>query len=295
MSDALQTAIQDVADSLFDTMNALLPPVVKGRVGEARLAEAMRYAALSKGKRLRPFLLVSSASLFGVCGQAALQAAAAIEFIHTYSLVHDDLPCMDDDDMRRGKPSCHKQFDEATAILAGDGLLALAFEIMADDSTHADSGVRAELVRTVAEAAGPRGLVGGQMMDLMSENKALSTEEITRLQRMKTGALFVTSCEAGAILGKAPRQLRHALRGYANNIGLAFQIRDDLLDARDDNKGRIDKSANKATLVESLGMEKARMQSRMLCEQAIAHLDVFEAKRTALLKDLAMFMVERKN
>ena len=272
----LQEALQEVSDLLYDKMHSLLPPVVKGRFGESRLAEAMRYSALSRGKRLRPFLLVTSASLFGVGRSSALQAAAAIEFIHTYSLIHDDLPCMDDDDMRRGKPSCHIEFDEATAILAGDSLLTIAFEIIADPSTHADSKVRTEPVQQIARAAGTRGLAGGQMMDLVAEDRDLSTEEITRLQRMKTGALFEISCEAGAILGKAPMQLRNALRGYANNIGLAFQIRDDLLDTKDDDIERIDKSFGKATLVGALGVGKARRQGEMRCEQAIAHPEVFD-------------------
>lgn len=292
----LQDALQEVSDLLYDKMHSLLPPVVQGRIGESRLAEAMRYSALSRGKRLRPFLLVASAELFGVGRSAALQAAAAIEFIHTYSLIHDDLPCMDDDDMRRGKPSCHKAFDESTAILAGDALQALAFEILADSSTHADTKVRVDLIQEVAKASGARGLVGGQIMDLMSEDKdvKLNTEEVTRLQRMKTGALFVTSCEAGAILGKAPIQLRNALRGYANNIGLAFQIRDDLLDAKDEDIERINKSSGKATLVSALGADKARMQAQMLCEQAVSHLEVFD-KRACLLKELANFIVKRKH
>lgn len=290
---ALNDALDEISELLYDTMHSLLPPVVKGRIGESRLAEAMRYSALSRGKRLRPFLLVTSASLFGVSKTAALQAAAAVEFIHTYSLIHDDLPCMDDDDVRRGKPSCHVQFDEATAVLAGDALLAQAFEILADPSTHADSKVRSELVLQFARAAGAKGLCGGQMMDLVSEDKELNMEEITRLQRLKTGALFVISCEAGAILGKAPMPLRNALRGYASNIGLAFQIRDDLLDARQDNESREFKSEDRATLVEALGMEKARTHAVMLCDQAKSHLEVFD-KRAALLNDLADFIVKRK-
>ncbi|NDF12729.1 MAG: polyprenyl synthetase family protein [Proteobacteria bacterium] len=292
----LNTALEKTAEELQQKMDVMLPRVLPQRVGESRLAEAMRYAALGEGKRLRPFLVVTSASLFGVSKPGALQAAAAIEFIHSYSLIHDDLPAIDDDDERRGKPSAHKQFDEATAILAGDALLTYAFEILADPTTHADAFVRAELVLAVAKAAGPRGMVGGQMMDIASDTQKLSLEETTRLQRLKTGALFAISCEAGAILGKATPPLRNALRGYANDIGLAFQITDDILDAESEGKKgtkRKNKSAEKATFVSALGMDKAKRQAKMLCEQAVSHLDNFD-KRASLLRELALFIINRK-
>lgn len=291
----LQEVLQETADLLYEKMDDLLPDPEEEV--QSRLFQAMRYSSLAHGKRLRPFLTVASASLFGVSKSSSLQAAAAIEFIHAYSLIHDDLPAMDDDDVRRGQPSCHIQYDEATAILAGDALLTYAFEIIADESTHRDSGVRAELVSCMAKAAGAKGMVGGQMMDLRAPHKDFNVAEITRLQRMKTGALFSISCEAGAILGKAPRNLRNNLKGYANDLGLAFQITDDLLDAegtrektgKDVNK---DHAAGKATLVSAMGIEKAREQAIILGRQAKMHLEAFD-KRADLLRELADFVIER--
>lgn len=303
MEKVLKDALDDAADLLHQQMDDLLPKANKGRVGEGRLAEAMRYSSLSGGKRLRPFLVITSASLFGVSKRTALQVAAAVEFIHAYSLIHDDLPALDNDDMRRGQPSCHKKFDEATAILAGDALLTFAFEIVSHPATHSDSMVRAELVYALSQASGIRGMIGGQMIDLISERKNLSIEEITRLQRMKTGALFAVSCEAGAILGKAPRNLRNSLRGYAHDIGLAFQITDDLLDAEMD-KGakkekrknkRQNKSSGKGTYVSAMGVEKARQQAKILSNQAMMHLNVFGHRpEVDILKELARYMVERE-
>lgn len=288
----LKQALDENAAFINETMDRLLPDD-NGRVGE-RLARAMRYSVLTPGKRLRPFLVMMSASLFGVSKVAAAQTAAAIEFIHAYSLIHDDLPAMDDDDMRRGKPSCHVQFDEAAAILAGDALQSLAFEVLSHPTTHPDSAVRAELVLAVSKAIGTQGMVGGQMIDLISEERDLNIEEITRLQRMKTGALFAVSCEAGAILGKAARNLHNALRGYAHDIGLAFQITDDLLDATSSGKQRQNKSEEKGTYIQVLGVEKARKQAEILKEQAISHLAPFE-KRADILRLLARFMVEREH
>jgi farnesyl diphosphate synthase len=267
--------------------------------GEWIVMEAMRYSALSGGKRLRPFLTVTCAGLFGVSGSSALLTASAIEFIHTYSLVHDDLPAMDDDDLRRGKPSCHVKYGEAVAILAGDALQALAFQILAGNDVHADPTVRCELVRTVARAAGASGLVGGQMLDLAAEKKRLSVNEIIRLQRLKTGEMFAVSCEAGAILGKAPAMLRNALRRYAHDIGLAFQITDDLLDAEGTREEagkevRKDDARGKATLVQALGIERAREQAIILAEQAAAHLEVFDYKKARHLHALAKFVVNRR-
>lgn len=291
----LDKVLQDISDSLYEKMDALLPEPENAR--EARLYEAMRYSALSEGKRLRPFLTVTTANLFGVSKSSALQLAAAIEFIHTYSLIHDDLPAMDDDDYRRGKLSCHKKFDEATAILAGDALLTLAFEVLADRSTHSSSNIRCELISCVGKASGARGMVGGQMVDLESDNKEMSINEIIHLQRLKTGALFAVSCEGGAILGNAADNLRKILRGYAHDIGLVFQITDDLLDANaNDNKssGRIDKSSGKATFVSAIGHDKAKEQARILSEQATRHLHVF-GKKADLLRDLAQYIVTRKS
>jgi farnesyl diphosphate synthase len=266
---------------------------------EGIVMEAMRYSALSGGKRLRPFLTVTCASVFGVSQSASLLAASAIEFIHTYSLVHDDLPAMDDDDLRRGKPSCHIKYGEAVAILAGDALQALAFQILAENAVHADPSVRCDLVKTVARAAGTSGLVGGQMLDLAAEKKQLSVDEVVRLQRLKTGEMFAVSCEVGAILGKAPAMLRGALRRYAHDIGLAFQITDDLLDvegtrAETGKNVRKDEARGKATLVQSMGVERAREQAEILARQAISHLEVFEAKKTSHLRALAEFVVSRR-
>ena len=265
---------------------------------EARVFDAMRYAALAPGKRLRPFLVLASSRLFGVSERGALQVAAAIELVHCYSLVHDDLPAMDDSDLRRVRPTCHKAFDEATAVLAGDGLLTLAFEVLAHPDTHGDPTVRCELVRALAQAAGSSGMVGGQMIDLIAENRSLDIGAITRLQRLKTGALIAFACEAGAILAKASTEVRLALRGYAHDLGLAFQIADDLLDV-EGSAGQTGKpvgqdvAAGKATFVSILGVERARDQAELLVRQAVAHLDLFE-ERADLLRQAARFVIERR-
>ena len=267
---------------------------------EARVFEAMRYSALAPGKRLRPFLVLASAQLFSVQQRSALQVAAAVELIHAYSLVHDDLPAMDNSDLRRGRPTCHKQFDEATAVLAGDALLTFAFEVLAQEDTHGDPAVRCELVSSLAIAAGGNGMVGGQMFDLLAEkDPTLGLVAITRLQRLKTGALIAFACEAGAILGKAAPEMRRALRGYAHDLGLAFQIADDLLDvegsAADIGKPvGSDAAAGKATFVSILGVERARAQAELLVRQAVAHLDLFE-KKADLLRQAAQFVIDRRS
>jgi len=318
MTANLQNALASVSEKLDAVMNDLLPSpfalstkvisfnsrqeeteVAPAPSGEAKVMEAMRYSALGGGKRLRPFLTVESAKLFGVNPDAAMMTAAAMEFVHVYSLIHDDLPAMDNDDFRRGKPSNHKQFGEAAAILAGDALLTYAFEVLANPKVHADANVRCELIRSVARAAGVRGMVGGQMMDLDAEHKELSVEEVIRLQRLKTGEMFAVSCEAGAILGKAPEQLRARLQRYAHDIGLAFQITDDLLDVEgtrtETGKGtQKDAAAGKATLVSALGVERAREQANTLAAQALDHLSAFDERATAL-RELAKFVVTRKN
>ena len=265
---------------------------------EARVYEAMRYSALAPGKRLRPLLVLAGSRLFGVARRSALQVAAAIEMVHAYSLIHDDLPAMDNSDLRRGRPTCHKQFGEATAVLAGDGLLTMAFEALAHPDTHGDPAVRCELVAALAAAAGPTGMVGGQMIDLIAEKQPLDIGAITRLQRMKTGALIAFSCEAGAILAKAAHELRTALRGYAHDLGLAFQIADDLLDvegsaAETGKPVGADAAAGKATFVSILGVERARAQAELLVGQAVAHLDLFE-NRAELLRQVARFVVNRR-
>jgi farnesyl diphosphate synthase len=317
LPDNLQDAMKHVSELLEDRMGQLLrgaenddstvismtklaavvPETDRVR-GEETVLEAMRYSTLSGGKRLRPFLTVSSAGLFGVGMDAAIEAATAIEFIHTYSLIHDDLPAMDNDDLRRGKPTCHKVYGDAAAILAGDGLQAYAFQILANHKTHADPAVRCELIAAFAQAAGCWGMVGGQMMDLEAEHKQLSVDEIIRLQRLKTGELFAVSCESGAILGKAPAMMRKLLRAYAHDMGLAFQITDDLLDVEGTRtaagKGvRKDKIKGKATLVAGMGVERARDHAQLLIKQAISHLDVFD-KKADCLRHLAEFVIARK-
>lgn len=318
MSNNLQNALADTSEKLDAVMNDLLPSplALSTKVisfnsreeetesaapasGEAKVMEAMRYSALGGGKRLRPFLTVQTAKLFGVNPDAAIMTAAAIEFVHVYSLIHDDLPAMDNDDFRRGKPSNHKQFGEAAAILAGDALLTYAFEVLANQKVHADAAVRCELIRSVARAAGVRGMVGGQMMDLDAEHKELTVEEVIRLQRLKTGEMFAVSCEAGAILGKAPEQLRARLQRYAHDIGLAFQITDDLLDVESTQSEtgktvRKDKTQGKATLVSMLGIDRAREQANTLAAQALNHLSAFDERADAL-RELAKFVVNRKN
>ncbi|MCP5371577.1 MAG: polyprenyl synthetase family protein [Hyphomicrobiales bacterium] len=265
---------------------------------EVRVIEAMRYSLLGGGKRVRPFLVKHSADLFGVSVRASLRAAAAVEMVHCYSLIHDDLPAMDDDELRRGRATCHVEYDEATAILAGDALLTKAFEVLAGDETHSDPRVRADLVLALAKAAGAEGMVGGQMLDLVAEHNDLTMPEITRLQRMKTGALIAVCCEIGALLGKAAESQHLALNAYAHDLGLAFQIVDDLLDVEGDAAvvGKAtgkDAAAGKATFVSLLGADRARAQARMLVDQAVEHLAIF-AEKADPLKNLALFVFERR-
>jgi farnesyl diphosphate synthase len=291
-----EAALQETALAVEQVLDQIL---TLEDTAEARLFNAMRYATLGGGKRFRPFLTRQCARLFGVDSSNALRAGAAIELIHCYSLVHDDLPAMDDDDLRRGKPTVHKKFDDATAILAGDALLTLAFEVIADPSTHEMASVRTELVTGLAKASGGHGMVGGQMIDLAAETTALNIGGITRLQQLKTGAMIAFSCEAGAILGRASIQARDALRGYAHDLGLAFQIADDLLDVEGtmEETGKAvgkDEAAGKATFVSILGAERARAQAHLLADQAIEHLLVFD-ETADHLRAAARFVVDRKN
>lgn len=295
MTDLTQ-ALSDAAAEVERFLDQIL---AVAEAPEHRLLEAMRYATLGGGKRLRPFLVMQSANLFGVAEIAALRTGAALELIHCYSLVHDDLPAMDDDDLRRGKPTVHKQFDEATAILVGDALQPLAFEVLAHPETHSNAQVRIELVGELARAAGAHGMVGGQMIDLQAESEEFDIGQITRLQRLKTGELIAFACEAGAILGRAPSNSREALRGYAHDLGLAFQIADDLLDVEGDAEevGKAvnkDEDAGKATFVSILGAERARSQANHLADQAISHLAIFNEKAD-LLRQAARFVVERRS
>jgi farnesyl diphosphate synthase len=293
--ESFEQSLATVGRQLNEELDRLLP-LSEGP--ERRLQEAMRYSSLDGGKRLRPFLVLQSAQLFNCTPSGALQVAAAIEMVHCYSLVHDDLPAMDDDDLRRGRPTCHKAFDEATAILAGDALLTKAFEILANIHTHSDPNVRCELISELALAAGDRGMVGGQMFDLMAGDLDLDVAAVTHLQTLKTGRLISFSTQAGAILGKAPWQQRQALKAYAHDLGLAFQIADDLLDVEGDvaavGKGvGKDAEAGKGTFVSLLGVERARTQADMLWRQAVQHLDCFD-ERADQLRQAAQFVVERK-
>ena len=286
LGNALAAIARDI-DAMFD---ALLP-------AEGRLGEAMRYAAIGGGKRIRPLLLTATAAMHGADRSHALRAAAAIEAIHAYSLVHDDLPCMDDDAMRHGKPSTHKAFGEAVAVLAGDGLQAFAFEVLADPATSGDPFVRAELVQVLAGASGASGMVGGQMLDIEGEGRALDVPAITRMQQLKTGAVLSAAVEMGAVIGKVPPEGRVHLKGYARAIGLAFQIADDLLDhSGDEAKAgkalRKDAAAGKKTFVALVGEGRAREQAQMLVDQAIAHLGSY-GQEADLLRALARYIVER--
>jgi farnesyl diphosphate synthase len=280
-------------DSFFATL--LAPP------GDSRerLYEAMRHAAIGGGKRLRPLLTIGASRLFAIDRSRALRVGCAIEAIHVYSLIHDDLPCMDDADLRRGKATVHKAFGEAAAVLAGDSLHALAFEILGDPETHEDPWVRSDLVFELARAAGPSGMAGGQMMDLAAEGQQLDLAAITRLQQLKTGALIEYAVEAACIMAKLPIEARTPYRGYARNIGLAFQIADDLIDHSGDQAaagkptGR-DADAGKATFVSLLGEERARQQAGFLVRQAIEHLSG-HGSEADLLRAIARFAIERNH
>ena len=283
--------IAEEVDAMFD---ALLPVPSDAR---ARLIEAMRYAAIGGGKRLRPLLLASVAEMYGVQRNAAIRAGVAIEAIHVYSLIHDDLPCMDDDAMRHGKPTLHLAYDEATAVLAGDSLHAFAFEVLADPATSADPFTRIELVQTLGHASGAQGMAGGQMMDLVAENSDFDLQTVTRLQQLKTGALLGAAVEMGAVLGRVSPEGRTHLRGYARDIGLAFQIVDDLIDHEGDAEvaGKAvgkDAEAGKQTFVSLLGADRAREQARMLVEQAVEHLGQ-HGREADLLRAVAHYIVER--
>lgn len=294
-SISLQEQMTETVEALNKTIGRLLPET---DLPEAPLFEAMRYGTLNGGKRLRPFLVIQCAKLFNVDPKRSRRVAAAVEFVHCYSLIHDDLPAMDNADLRRGKPSTHKAFDEATAILAGDALLTKAFEVLADPDTHEDPRVRIELVTCLAEAAGGHGLCGGQMLDLIGERSSFDLGTISRLQRMKTGKLMSFACEAGAILGKAGEPQKKALLNYANDLGLAFQVTDDILDVESNvtvlgkDTGK-DNQAGKATFVSTMGKEQARARAEMLAAQAKRHLAIFEG-RAEMLVDLADYVLKRR-
>ncbi len=291
----LASALDRAAKEVEQTLERVLP---KPHGLHSRIHEAMRYATFAGGKRLRPFLVLECAGLFDVFGEPANRAAAAIEVLHTYSLVHDDLPCMDDDDLRRGRPTTHKAFDEATAVLTGDGLLTIAFEILAGAETHPSAEVRCRLVTRLAEAAGCNGMIGGQMIDMVAAEKSFGPEEVILLQRLKTGQLFEFSCEAGAILAEAGPDHQERLRHYARDMGLVFQITDDLLDVTStaEKTGKAvgkDQEHGKATLVSIYGIEGARAEAKKVADRAIAALEPYGPKAAAL-RELLPFLLERE-
>ncbi len=305
MTDPFEPKLNAVAAQVEAALEALLSP--QARPGEtrrpARLLAAMRHGALGGGKRLRPFLMIETAALFGVRAEAAMRAACALEMIHCYSLVHDDLPAMDDDDLRRGRPTVHKAYDEATAILAGDSLLTYAFDILADPATHDDATLRCQLVRHLALASGLGGMAGGQALDLEAERseKPLTFDEILEMQSMKTGALLQNAVEAGALLGGAtPAQFKRLSR-FGALIGAAFQIADDLLDAKSDaatlgKRAGKDAERNKATLVSILGIEAAEQRCDSLIDEAVGALQGLEFGAGAdVLIEAARFVAGRNS
>lgn len=303
MAPSLKHATPELMEAMTEASNlvdeAIVTLLPETDLPEKKLYDAMRYACMSGGKRFRPFLVMASAKLFNVDKERALRVAAAIEFIHCYSLVHDDLPAMDNSDTRRGKPALHKKYDDATAILAGDALQCLAFEVISNEKTHEDPRVRIELISQLAQASGCHGMVAGQMLDLIAEEEEFNLGEISRLQRLKTGRLMAFCCEAGAIMGKSNPAHRMALRNFAHDLGLAFQVTDDLLDVEGDEKAMgkpkgKDKEAGKATFVSALGVDDARLKAEVLSKQAIAHLNVFE-RRGDTLRDAAYYILRRNS
>ncbi|WP_062342160.1 polyprenyl synthetase family protein [Novosphingobium sp. CCH12-A3] len=292
----LKPALKAIAEDIDKSFDLLLP--VPGDPRD-RLVEAMRYATIGGGKRVRPLLVCATAALFGVSREAAVRVGTAIEAIHVYSLIHDDLPCMDNDALRHGKPTVHLAFDDAAAVLAGDALHDFAFEVLSDPATSGDPFTRIELIRTLATASGMNGMCGGQMMDIVAETSSFDLPTVTRLQQLKTGALLSASVEMGAILAKVPPEGRTHLRGYARDIGLAFQIADDLLDAEGDEAAagkalRKDEAQGKETFLSLLGAQRAREQARILVEQAIEFLASY-GPEADLLRELARFIVERNH
>lgn len=296
MTERLKAAIRDTGVMIDDVINRLIP---KSNELESQLFDAMRHSTLEGGKRMRPLMVLESCAIFNVDASCALRAAAAVEMMHAYSLVHDDMPCMDDAKLRRGRPSTHCEFDEATALLAGDALQSLAFEVMADADTHPDARIRLKLVEGLARAVGPRGMCGGQMLDLMSEKRDLDVGAVTRMQRMKTGALIMFACEVGAIMGKASPKHTMALRNYAQDFGMAFQMTDDLLDltgVQQDLGKEVgkDAKANKKNFLAFMAPGEARAKCELLVDQCIHHLSVFEPSRVEILADMARFLLQRK-
>ncbi|MEM9179461.1 MAG: polyprenyl synthetase family protein [Pseudomonadota bacterium] len=288
--------LTEIADRVTVALDQLIPPA---QGPEADLMRAMRHSALANGKRMRPFYVIETGAMFEAPEKSLLRTAAALECVHCYSLIHDDLPCMDDDDFRRGQPTVHKAFNEATAVLAGDALLTLAFKILANRETHQDAHIRLKLLERLADNAGPLGMVGGQMIDMLEDDSPRDLNTITRMQRLKTGALISYSVEAGAIIGGANDVERQALHGFAHDLGLAYQISDDLLDATGDEADvgkplRTDETAGKANFVTLLGVDQARERVRLLAAQAKEHLAIFRNRANILLQSVD-FVLDRKH
>ena len=288
--------LTEIADRVTVALDQLIPPA---QGPEADLMRAMRHAALANGKRMRPFYVIETGAMFEAPEKSLLRTAAALECVHCYSLIHDDLPCMDDDDFRRGQPTVHKAFDEATAVLAGDALLTHAFKILANRETHQDAHIRLSLIERLADSSGALGMVGGQMIDMLQEESPRDLNTITRMQRLKTGALISYSVEAGAIIGGASDVEKHALHGFAHDLGLAYQISDDLLDATGNEADvgkplRTDETAGKANFVTILGVEQARERVRLLAAQAKEHLAIFRNRANILLQSVD-FVLDRKH
>lgn len=280
--------LKEVADKLTVALDQLIPPAAGP---EADLMRAMRHAALANGKRMRPFYVLETGRMFGASEKSLLRAASALECVHCYSLVHDDLPCMDDDDFRRGQPTVHRAFDEATAVLAGDALLTLAFKILAHRDTHEDPAIRILLVERLADSAGALGMVGGQMIDMLGPDMPRDLNTITRMQRLKTGALISYSTEVAAIIGGARPAERNALAGFSHDLGLAYQIADDILDevGEESMTGkavRKDKDAGKANFVTLLGLDGAQERVRLLAAQSREHLAIFQDRANVLLQSV---------
>ncbi|WP_417482615.1 polyprenyl synthetase family protein [Maricaulis sp.] len=288
--------LNEAADRVTVALDALLP---RAEGPESQLNSAMRYAALGPGKRLRPFLAMECGRLVNADERGLLRVASALECIHAYSLIHDDLPCMDDDDLRRGRPTVHRAYDEATAVLAGDALQAVAYEILAHPDTHSRGSVRARLVERLSRASGPYGMVGGQMIDILGERQELDISIVTRMHRMKTGALISYAAETAFILREVEPHIRRALEGFAHDLGLAYQITDDLLDATGDaaDTGKAvgkDAGQGKATFVTILGVEGALDRSQHLAAQAKDHLEPFGA-RADILREAVDYVLTRRS